>query len=105
MCSSDLSRTYLDSCASCVFRKITPNEAEELLVKISQNHDDWSTLEPPLAPPQRPTQPTKRGIHVLNPETMQEAKKSLKEKGIKAEEVKNLPPIEALCEPTTDPLW
>ena len=32
---------------------------------------------------------------------MQEAKKSLKEKGIKAEEVKNLPPIEALCEPTT----
>ena len=40
---------------------------------------------------------------MLNPETMQEAKKSLKEKGIKAEEVKNLPPIEALCEPTTHP--
>ena len=32
---------------------------------------------------------------------MQEAKKSLKEKGIKAEEVKNIPPIEALCEPIT----
>ena len=32
---------------------------------------------------------------------MQEAKKSIKEKGIKAEDVKNLPPIEKLCEPTT----
>ena len=45
----------------------------------------------------------KRGIHVLNYETMQEAKKSLKERGIKAEEVKNLPPIEALCDPVTHP--
>ena len=34
---------------------------------------------------------------------MQEAKKSIKEKGIKAEDVKNLPPIEKLCEPTTHP--
>src|SRR4051812_37151000 len=34
---------------------------------------------------------------------MQEAKKSINEKGIKAEEVKNLPPIENLCEPTTNP--
>ena len=32
---------------------------------------------------------------------MQEAKKSIKEKGIKSEDVKNLPPIETLCEPTT----
>jgi hypothetical protein len=30
---------------------------------------------------------------------MKEAKKSLKEKGIKAEDVKNLPPIEELCKP------
>src|SRR4051812_8247501 len=34
---------------------------------------------------------------------MQEAKKSIKEIGIKAEDVKNLPPIEKLCEPTTHP--
>ena len=34
---------------------------------------------------------------------MQEAMKSIKEKGIKSEDVKNLPPIEKLCEPTTHP--
>src|SRR3954466_7841112 len=34
---------------------------------------------------------------------MQEAKKSIKERGIKAKDVKNLPPIEKLCEPTTHP--
>ena len=36
------SRTYLDSCAGCVFRKRTPDEAEKLMAKISQNYDDWS---------------------------------------------------------------
>src|ERR1041385_8624004 len=40
---------------------------------------------------------------VLNPEDMQEAKKSIKEKGIKAEDEKNLPPIEKMCELTTHP--
>ena len=30
---------------------------------------------------------------------MKEAKKCLKEKGIRAEDVKNLPPIEELCKP------
>jgi hypothetical protein len=30
---------------------------------------------------------------------MREAKKSLKKKGIKSEDVKNLPPIEELCKP------
>ena len=35
------SRTYLDRCAGCVFRKRTPAEAEELLAKISQNYEDW----------------------------------------------------------------
>src|SRR3954469_9579649 len=34
---------------------------------------------------------------------MQEVKKSIKEKGIKAEDMKNLPPIEKLCETTTHP--
>ena len=36
------SRTYLDSCAGCVFRKSTVAEAEELMAKIAQNHDEWS---------------------------------------------------------------
>src|SRR4051812_26280814 len=35
----------------------------------------------------------------LTDEVMKEAKKSLKEKGIKSEDVKNLPPIEELCKP------
>ena len=38
----------------------------------------------------------KRGILFLSPEDMQEAKKSMKEKGIKAEDVKNLSPIEEI---------
>ena len=46
------SRTYLDSCAGCVFRKRTPDEAEELMAKISQNHEDWTIPEPREAPPQ-----------------------------------------------------
>jgi hypothetical protein len=31
------SKTYLHSCAGCVFRKKTPAEAEELMAKISRN--------------------------------------------------------------------
>ena len=38
----------------------------------------------------------RRGILFLSPEDMQEAKKSMKEKGIKGEDVKNLPPIEEI---------
>ena len=34
---------------------------------------------------------------------MREAKRNLKEKGIKSEDVKNLPPIEDLCEPNPPP--
>ncbi|KAK1694437.1 hypothetical protein QYE76_011134 [Lolium multiflorum] len=86
------SRAYLDSCAGCVFRKRTP-EAEELLAKIGRNHDDWSTPEPTPTPIVK-----KRGMIKLNDEDMREAKKSLKEKGIKPEDVKNLPPIEDICE-------
>jgi hypothetical protein len=92
----------LDSCAGCFFRERTPAEAEELMAKISQNHDDWTLVEPTPAPtPAPPTKPTpkKRGMIELNDEVMREAKKSLKEKGIKAEDVKNLPPIEELCKP------
>ncbi|KAK1668236.1 hypothetical protein QYE76_056395 [Lolium multiflorum] len=70
----------------------TPDEAEELLAKISKNHDDWSTPEPTPTPILK-----KRGMIELNDEDMREAKKSLMEKGIKSEDVKNLPPIEDLC--------
>src|SRR3954464_13327419 len=93
---TDESRSYFDSCAGCVFRERTPDDAEELMGKIAKNHDDWSVPEPP--PP-----PKKRGMLVLSPEDMQEAKNSIREKGIKAQDVKNLPPIEKLCEPTTHP--
>jgi hypothetical protein len=88
------SRTCLDSCAGCVFKKRTPAEAEELMAKISKNYDDWNVPEPTPAPT-----PKKREMTELNDEVMREAKKSLKEKGIKSEDVKNLPPIEELCKP------
>jgi hypothetical protein len=86
------SKTYLDSCAGCVFRKRTSVEARELMAKISQNYDDWNISEPTPVPI-----PKKRGMLELNDEVMREAKKSLKEKGIKSEDVKNVPPIEELC--------
>ena len=62
-----------------------------LLNNILSNDNDW-TLPEPIP---KPT-PKKRGILFLSPEDMQEAKKSMKEKGIKAEDVKNLPPIEEI---------
>src|SRR3954454_10604792 len=89
---TDESRTYLDSCAGCVFRQGTPAEAEELLAKISMNYDDWNI-------PESPPTPKKRGMIELTDEVMKEAKKSLKEKGIKSEDVKNLSHIEELCKP------
>ena len=55
------------------------------------NENNW-TLPEPIP---KPT-PKKRGVLFLNPEDMQEAKKSMKEKGIKAGDVKNLPPIEEI---------
>jgi hypothetical protein len=84
----------LDSYAGCVFRKRTLAEAEELMAKISRNYDDWTMVEPTPAPT-----PKKRGMIELNDEVMRDAKKSLKEKSIKSEDVKNLPPIEELCKP------
>jgi hypothetical protein len=103
---TDESKTYLDSCAGCIFRKGTPAEAEELMVKISWNHNDWTLVEPMPAPTPAPMPeptPKKRGIIELNDKVMGEAKKSLKEKGIKFEDVKNLPPIEELCKPIPHP--
>ena len=64
-------------------------------MKIS---DDWTLPEPPAKPTLR-----YRGISYLSPEDMQEAKKSMKEKGIKAEDVKNLPPIEEIHGLNTPP--
>jgi hypothetical protein len=64
------------------------------MAKISQNYDDWNIPEPTPTPT-----PKKRGMIELNDEVMREAKKSLKEKGIKSKDVKNLPPIEELCKP------
>ena len=57
------SRSYLDSFASCVFRKSTPEEADELLAKICKNHDDWDIPEPTPTP--TPT-PRKGGMIELN---------------------------------------
>ena len=55
------------------------------------NDNDWTL-------PERTPKPTPktRGILFLSPEDMQEANKSMKEKGIKAEDVKNSPPIEEI---------
>ena len=50
------------------------------------NENNWTLPEPTPKPT-----PKKRGILFLGPEDMQEEKKSMKEKGIKAEDVKNLP--------------
>jgi hypothetical protein len=69
------SKTYLDSCAGCVFRKRTPAKAKELMAKISRNYADWTMAKPTPAPT-----PKKRGMIELNDEVMREAKKSLKEK-------------------------
>ena len=59
------------------------------------NENNWTLLEPTPEPTPKPT-PKKRGVLFLSPEDMQEAKKSMKEKGIKAEDVKNLPPVEEI---------
>ena len=88
---TDASRDHLDSCAGCVFRERTVDQAELLLNNMLSNENDWTLPEPTPKPT-----PKKRGILFLSPEDMQEAKKSMKEKGIKAEDVKNLPPIEEI---------
>ena len=43
-------------------------------------------------------------ILFLSPEDMQEAKKSTKEKGIKAGDVKNLPPVEEIHSLNSSPI-
>ena len=46
----------------------------------------------------------RRGILFLSPEDMQEANKSMKEKGMKVEDVKNLPPVEEIHGLNSSPL-
>jgi hypothetical protein len=53
------------------------------MAKIRQNYDDWNIPEATPTPTLAPT-PKKRGMIELNDEVMREAKKSLKEKGIKS---------------------
>ena len=88
---TDASRDYLDSYAGCVFKERTGDQAEILLNNMLNNENNWTLPEPTPKPT-----PKKRGILFLSPEDMQEAKKSMKEKGIKAEDVKNLPPIKEI---------
>ena len=85
------SRDHLDSSAGCVFRERTVDQAELLLNNMLTNENNWTLPEPTPKPT-----PKKWGVLFLSPEGMQEAKKSMKEKGIKAEDVKNLPPIEEI---------
>ena len=59
------------------------------------NENNWTPPDPIPEPIPKPT-PKKRGILFLSPKDMQEAKKFMKEKCIKAEDVKNLPPIEEI---------
>jgi hypothetical protein len=66
---TDESKSYLDSCAGCVFRERTPTDADELMAKISQNHDDWTLVEPIPAPSIEPTA-KKRGMIELKDEVM-----------------------------------
>ena len=54
------------------------NRLKELLNNILRNDNDWTLPEPPPEPT-----PNKRGDLFLNPEDMQEAKKSMKEKVLK----------------------
>ena len=53
-------------------------------MNILKNDNEWTLPEPTPEPTLK-----KRGVLFLSPEGMQEAKKCMKEKGIKAEDVKN----------------
>ena len=104
---TDASKDHLDSCAGCVFKERPVDQAELLLNNMLTNENNWTLPEPipePIEPTPEPIPkptPKKRGVLFLSPEDMQEAKKSMKEKGIKFEDVPvqeihalNIPPIE-----------
>ena len=62
---TDASRDYLDSCASCVFRERTVDEAELLLNNMLTIENNWTLPEPTPKPT-----PKKRGVLFLSPEDM-----------------------------------
>jgi hypothetical protein len=62
---TDAFRDYLDSCACCVFRERTVEQARELLNNLLKNVNDWTLPEPPPKPT-----PKKRGILFLSLEDM-----------------------------------
>ena len=76
---TDASRDHLDSCASCVFRERTVEQVELLLNNIWSNDNDWTLPEPTPKPTLK-----KRGIIFPGPKDLQEVKKYMKAKGIKA---------------------
>ena len=43
---TDASREHLDSCAGCVFRERTVEQAEKLFNNILSNDNDWTLSEP-----------------------------------------------------------
>jgi hypothetical protein len=47
---TDDSRDHLDSCAGCVFREQTVEQAELLLNNILSNDNDWTLPEPTPKP-------------------------------------------------------
>ena len=75
-------RGYLDGIAGNVFRERTVDEATELLETISRNYEDWNIEE--IFPEK------KGGMLKLDNETMKEASKAIKEKGIKTSHLKEL---------------
>ena len=62
---TDASRDHLDSCAGCVFRERTVEQAEFPLNNILSNDNDWTLPEPTPQPTLK-----KRGILFLSLEDM-----------------------------------
>ena len=61
---TDASGDYLDSCAGCVFRERTVDQAELLLNNMLSNENDWTLPKPTPKPTTK-----KSGILFLSPET------------------------------------
>ena len=52
---TDASRDFLDSCAGCVFRERTVDQAELLLNNMLTNENNWTLHETTLEPIPKPT--------------------------------------------------
>ena len=63
---TDASRDHLDSCAGCVFRERTVDQAKLLLNNMLTNENNWTLPEPIPEPIPKPT-PKKRGVLFLSP--------------------------------------